>query len=228
MKKQNNPKAFKWLLPAVLGGAACVILTALAVWDSLAHHGGRLVYPMDSYSFQSSDIPMLLALALDGLYVLALIALLIGAIASQRKRTKGTNRTRRLNPKLGFLGILGLLGFLGFYSYPAYGMYFPFCFFVFFGFFGFFFEGKMSNTLMDERYRENALRAQRDACQTGVSVIFLLLVIIAGQGRASTEVALSALSIGISLALALTLFLSEYLLYRYDHDGAPEEEEGDA
>lgn len=52
------------------------------------------------------------------------------------------NRTRRLNPKLGLLGFFGFLGFIG-------GAWTRF---VFFGFFGFFYEGKMSNTLMDERF----------------------------------------------------------------------------
>ena len=82
----------------------------------------------------------------------------------------------------------------------------------------------MSNTYRDERFRENALRAERDACRTGVVILFLLLV-IAGQGRVPPSLALPALLIGISLDLALTVFLSAYLLYRYDHDDALELEE---
>ena len=211
---KHNKKLF-----AVLGGAACAALTAYAVWDSLAHHGGRLVYPMNSYAFQPSDIPMLAALTLDFLYILTLFVFLVVAIASQRRRTEAANRTRTLNPKLGFLGIFGLAGFLGVYTYINYDQYFPFCFFCFFGFFGFFFEGKMSNTLMDERFRENVLRAQRDAYRTGIIILFLLLI-IAGLGRAPNSLVLPLLLIVISLDLALTLFLSEYLLYRYDHDDA--------
>ena len=216
---KHNKKLF-----AVLGGAACAALTAYAVWDSLAHHGGRLVYPMDSYAFEPTDIPMLAALILDFLYIIALFISLVIAVASQRRRAETANRTRTLNPKLGFLGILGLAGFLGIYTYINYDQYFPFCFFCFFGFFGFFFEGKMSNTLMDERFRENALHAQRDAYRTGINILFLLLV-IAGLGRAPASLVLPILFIVISLDLALTLFLSEYLLYRYDHDDAAELED---
>lgn len=224
-KKNFAAKYPKWLMP-VLGGVLCAALTGAAVWYDLTYNGGRLVYPMDSYAFQTTDMPMLLALALDVVYILYLFARLIGGICAQRKRMETTNRTRKLNPKLGFLGILGLAGFLGFYTYPAFHVYFPFCFFGFFGFFGFFFEGKMSDTLMDERFRENASRAERQAYRTGFIIIFLLLVIV-GQGRASAELVLPMLMIGIALALALTLFLSEYLLYRYDHDDAAalEEEE---
>ena len=212
------------LLLAAAGGAACAAFNIYAAWDSLAHHGGRLVYPMDSYAFQPSDIPMIAAIALDFLYAAFLAVTLVLSVAAQHKQTKTSNRTRKLNPKLGFLGILGLAGFFGFYTYANYGEYFPFCFFGFFGFFGFFYEGKMSNTFMDERFRENTLRAQRDAYRTGIIILFLLLV-VGGQGHVPASFALPALLIGISLDLALTLFLSVYLLYRYDHDDSLEPED---
>lgn len=51
--------------------------------------------------------------------------------------------------------------------------HFPLRVFVFFGFFGFFYEGKMSNTLIDERYKENKMRAQSTANKTALSIIFL-------------------------------------------------------
>ena len=223
--KTNKASHPRWLLP-VLAGAACLALILLAGWHAVTYNGGRLVYPMDSYVFQPADIPMLLSIGLDVLYVLYLVALLIGGILAQRKRAASTNRTRRLNPKLGLLGFLGFLGFAGFWSLPAFGNYTPFCFFLFFGFFGFFYEGKMSNTLMDERYRENALRAERAAYKTGLNIIFLLLL-IAGQGRVPAERMAAALLIGISLALGLTLFLGEYLLYRYDHADAAGLEDGE-
>lgn len=209
---------------AIAGGAACAAFNAWAAWDSLTHHGGRLVCPMDSYAFQPSDIPMIAAITLDFLYAAFLLVSLILSVAAQRKQSEAANRTRKLSPKFGFLGILGLAGFLGFYTYGNYNQYFPFCFFAFFGFFGFFYEGKMSNTYRDERFRENALRAERDACRTGILLLFLLLV-IAGQGRAPASFVLPALLIGVSLDLALTLFLSVYLLYRYDHDDALELED---
>lgn len=223
-QKNSVSRNSRWL-PPVLGGAACAALTGAAVWYDLTYNGGRLVYPMDSYAFRPTDIPMLLALVLDAVYILFLFVLLIGGILAQRRQTAVTNRTRKLNPKLGLLGVLGLAGLAGFYTYPVYGLYFPFGFFAFFGFFGFFFEGKMSNTLMDERFRENAAKAELKAYRTGFIIIFLLLVITGGYSGASSELALPILMTGIALTLALTLFLSEYLLYRYDHDAAAMEEE---
>lgn len=214
----------KKLLAAAGGLTLCGSFTAWSVWDAVKNHGGRLVYPMDSYAFQPSDIPMLLSISLDLIYLISLAAWLVIEAVSQKKQARESNRTRKINPKLGLLGILGLAGFLGFYTYSHYKVYFPFCFFVFFGFFGFFFEGKMSNTFMDERFQMNRLRAQRDASTTGITVAFLLLVII-GQGRACAELALILLMTGLSLDMALTGFLSEYLLYRYDHDDAAALEE---
>ena len=67
----------------------------------------------------------------------------------------------------------GFAGFLGFWTYRVDQAIFPFVFFVFFGFFGFFYEGKMSNTLIDERYKENKMRAQSTANKTALSIIFL-------------------------------------------------------
>lgn len=223
-QKKSVSRNLRWL-PPVLGGAVCAALTGAAVWYDLTYNGGRLVYPMDSYAFRTTDIPMLLALVLDAVYILFLFVLLIGGILAQRRQIAVTNRTRKLNPKLGLLGVLGLAGLAGFYTYPVYGLYFPFGFFAFFGFFGFFFEGKMSNTLMDERFRENAAKAELKAYRTGFIIIFLLLVITGGHSGASPELALPILMTGIALTLALTLFLSEYLLYRYDHDDALDMEE---
>lgn len=159
MKKNQTSGRSRWLAP-LLGGGGCALLTAYAVWDSLAHHGGRLVCPMDSYVFQVSDMPMLLALGLDALYGIYLLALLFRGILARKEHMRKTGRTRRLSPKFGLLGFLGFAGFAGFWSYGALGDLTPFAFFAFFGFFGFFFEGKMSNTLMDERYKENAVRAE--------------------------------------------------------------------
>ena len=222
MKKKSARS--RWMLP-VLGGVSCAGLTALAVWDALAHHGGRLVYPMDSYVFQGSDIPMLLALVLDVLFVLYLVLLLIRRGIEQKRRVQESGRTRRLSPKFGFLGFLGFLGFVGFWGYGALGDLSGFVFFAFFGFFGFFFEGKMSNTLMDERFKENAVRAELKAYRAGFVIIFLLLILMGQAGRFQAGLVAPVLVIGIALAVALTMFLSEYLLYCYDHDDAMELEE---
>ena len=182
---------------------------------------------MDSYAFQTTDIPMLLALVIDGLYVLYLAFLLVRVGIAQKRQVRATGRTRRLSPKLGFLGFLGVLGFAGFWSYGVLGDLSGFAFFAFFGFFGFFFEGKMSNTLMDERFRENAAKAELKAYRVGFTVVFLLLILMGQAGRFKAELVAPALIIGIALAVALTMFLSEYLLYRYDHDDAMELEAED-
>ena len=104
--------------------------------------------------------------------------------------------------------------------------HFPLRVFVFFGFFGFFYEGKMSNTLLDERYKENKMRAQSTANKTALSIIFFAILIL-GQGRlmGCLEYTLIALVIVTALSIALELFLSEYLLYHYDHDEPFDESE---
>ena len=209
----------------VLGGVACAVLTGAAVWYDLTYNGGRLVYPIHSYAFEPTDIPMLLAVALDVLYALYLAFLLVRGIREQKECVVKTGRTRRVSPKLGFLGFCGFLGFAGFWTYGALGDLSGFIFFAFFGFFGFFFEGKMSNTLMDERYKENAARAERKALRIGFGIIFFLLIFAGQAGRLTAELVAPILIAGIALAVALTMFLSEYLLYRYDHDDAAAMEE---
>lgn len=127
---------------------------------------------------------------------------------------------------MGFLGFIGFTGFLGFWTYSVDKTIFPFTFFMFFGFFGFFYEGKMSHTFMDERYKENKLKAHAKANKTALAIIFLALLIL-GQGKflGNLEYTLIALIIVIALSIALEVFLSEYLLYRYDHDEPFDESE---
>ena len=59
------------------------------------------------------------------------------------------------------------------------------------------------------------------ANRTALSIIFLATLIL-GQGRfiGNLDYAFIAYVSVVSLAFALELFLSEFLLYRYDHDGA--------
>ena len=79
----------------------------------------------------------------------------------------------------------------------------------------------MSHTLMDERYTEPRQSAA-DGCKNGVEHYFCGGH-SAGPGCGGDAV-LIALLIVLSLTLALYLFLSEYLLYRYDHDDLPAED----
>ena len=132
------------------------------------------------------------------------------------KRNKiKTNRTRKLNPKLGFLGFFGFLGFLDL-DLPG-----SWIRFIFFGFFGFFYEGKMSDTLVDERFQENKNKAQLMALKIAFAVIIIALLLLSlGEyfNFISIEYLYRAGQILIALSIALAMFLSEYLLYRYDHD----------
>ncbi len=209
-------------------GIFCIAAMVLSTWYAVTFNDSRLVVPMDfgSYSFIPQDLPMLLSVSLFGLYALALCFLLVRSIRKNKRDTTRTNRSRRVHPRLGFLGLLGFLGFAGFWAYPATGDVSPFLFFLFFGFFGFFYEGKMSGTLMDERFRENAARAQLITYRTTFSITLLaLLILCQGKLLGSLEYTLIATIIVLSLTLALGIFLPEYLLYCYDHDDQIEEGE---
>lgn len=214
----------------IIQGVVVVLLLVASVWYSIQFNDWRLVVPTDfsTYEFVPQDLPMLISTTLFVLYVLYLAVLILRAAVAEKRRQKTANTTRRLNPKLGLLGFAGFLGFLGFWTYGAFRDITPFIFFAFFGFFGFFYEGKLSNTLMDERYVENKLRAELTAHRVMRAIIFLTLILF-GRGAllGSLDYTLIAVLIALSLTVALDLFLSEYLLYRYDHsdqlDGGGEE-----
>lgn len=77
----------------------------------------------------------------------------------------------------------------------------------------------MSNTLIDERYKENKMKAQSVAEQN-FSVHYFSCNTHFGTGKAhgNLEYTLIALVIVIALSIALEIFLGEYLLYHYDND----------
>lgn len=209
-------------------GMACIVLLLISSWYAVAFNDARLVKPMDlgSYTFKAQDLPMILSISLSCAYIFALFVQLLLSIKKNSKRVAATNTTRKLNPRLGLLGLLGFLGFAGLWTYAVDGSIFPFAFFLFFGFFGFYYEGKMSGTFMDERFRENAIRARLKASDISFSILFIALVILCqGKLTGNHEFTLIAIVVTLSLALALRIFLAEYLLYRYDHDGQAEESE---
>ena len=72
---------------------------------------------------------------------------------------------------------------------------------------------------VQERYKENKMKAQSVANKTSLSIIFLAILIL-GQGKLmdNLEYTLIALVIVIALSIALEIFLGEYLLYHYDND----------
>lgn len=209
-------------------GIFCVLLTLISSWYAVKFNGSRLVVPMDfnSYTFEVKDLPMIASVSLDCIYGFTLFITLILSIKRNRQQVERTNTTRKLNPRLGFLGLLGFLGFAGFWTYSIDGSVFPFVFFMFFGFFGFYYEGRMSGTFMDERFRGNAILAQLKAYKITLSIILIALIVLC-QGKlfGNLEYTLMATIIVLSLALALGIFLPEYLLYRYDHEDHADESE---
>ena len=207
-------------------GIFCVLSALLSSWYAVAYNDSRLVVPMDfkDYVFDIKDLPMIVSIFLVCVYLAALFVMLFIHGGKKRRQAKETGVTRKINPKLGCLGVLGFLGFAGFWTYPVDGTVFPFAFFLFFGFFGFYYEGKMSGTFMDERFRENIVRAKLKAYKITFGVMLIALIILC-QGKlfGNLEYTLIAVIITLSLALASGIFLSEYLLYQYDHDDQAEE-----
>ena len=85
----------------------------------------------------------------------------------------------------------------------------------------------MSNTYMDERYRENKMKADVTANKIAMTIIFLAIIILgSGNFMGNLEYTLIALVIAVAVSIALDIFLGEYLLYRYDHGEEPDESEG--
>ena len=209
-------------------GIVCVFSVLLSLWYAITFNDSRLVVPMDfkNYVFEIRDLPMIVSVSLTCVYLVALFVMLFIHAGKKQRQAEETGITRKINPKLGCLGVLGFLGFAGFWTYSVDGTVFPFAFFLFFGFFGFYYEGKMSGTFMDERFRENIACAKLKAYKITFGVMLIALIILC-QGKlfGNLEYTLIASIITLSLALALGIFLSEYLLYRYDHDDQAEESE---
>ena len=94
----------------------------------------------------------------------------------------------------------------------------------------------MSGTLMDERFLQNKLRAEHAAYRIGLWIAFFALVLTTVNDRMWIRLTgasdplwvnngkLLFLTVVLSLAAALAIFLSQYLLYRYDHEPFDESE----
>lgn len=139
-------------------------------------------------------------------------------------KKKKLSHTRKINPKLGFLGFLGVFGFLGYLPKllnfqdiliaPVF-----FFFFCFFGFFGFYYEGKMSDVLIDERFKSNSYRASAIANKAGLSLILgISIFIISILGINNPYTMLSILIATIGFSFGLSIFLHQYLLYRFENE----------
>ena len=129
---------------------------------------------------------------------------------------KNQKYTRKLNTSMGCLGFLGFLGCLGFSQYDVFEQIpFAFIFFAFFAFFGFYFEGKMSNTLMDERYLYNRAKAEAISSKIFMVVVYISTVLVAvfsNSIMASTGLLIAI----IGFSFGISGFLSQYLLYKFD------------
>lgn len=199
----------------VILGFGCAFCMAAAVIYSLLYNDGRLVYPMDTYVFQTKDIPMLLAGVITAVYVIYLAVSVFSFVKFQKR---DSSHTRTISPKLGFLGFFGFLGFLGIWTYTEKEMIAPFMFFIFFGFFGFFFEGKLSDTLKDELYLENRKNAELKAYRTGFVLLFFVIWAMGVGIFTSVKACAAFMLISISLIYAFVLFYSNYLLYRFEKE----------
>ena len=125
--------------------------------------------------------------------------------------------TRTISSKLGILGILGFVGVAGFLPkiLPTPTFFF---FFAFFGFFGFYYEGKMSHTLMDERFQANAYRAMAIANKFALTLILAAAILSMSVLRLEAYDMLALLIAVLGLAFGLSTFLQQYLLYRFENE----------
>lgn len=214
MKKMNKKRM-------IIPGVICVILMAVSSWYSVTYNDSRLVAPMkfSEYVFQMKDLPMIISGIFLAAYILYLLVLLMTAIMKNKSEEKESAVTREISPKRGLFGFCGFFGFMGFWTYGVNKTVFPFVFFLFFGFFGLFYEGKMSNTFKDERYRENQMKARLTADKIALNIIFAAVLVL-GQGglMGNLEYSLIAIIIIVALSIALNVFLGSYLLYHYDQD----------
>jgi len=136
---------------------------------------------------------------------------------SKAKDAKPTH-TRKISPKLSLLGLLSLLGFIGFFPNAFHvPVYFAFFFFCFFGCFGFYYEGKMSNTLVDERFVLNRSRATAFANSIALFIIVGVSLITVSLFELETHNTLNIIIAMIAFSFGLSLFLQQYLLYRFEN-----------
>lgn len=193
-----------------------IILEFAAVaYDGFFNHS-RIIHPIDaSYQFRPSDLPLILTTIALAAYVIFLVFSFVGK--SKEIQKSSAHITRKVSAKFGWFGFFGFIGFLGIPAFILQNQVWPFFFFVFFGFFGFFYEAKLSNTLMDERFVEEKRRAKLVSYKTGFSLLWLVSWALGITGsHLNTDFVAVAFSVSSSLIIALVLFLNNYLLYKYD------------
>ena len=199
------------------GLVGLIFLEVAAIVYDAVFNESRIIKPIDTavYSFRMTDLPLMAATAALVIFVIYLV---IAALRYQwRHKDAGGNVTRRLNPRFGWFGFFGFFGFMGIPAFVMQGQVWPFFFFIFFGIFGFFYEGKLSSTLMDERFKEEQSRAQLNAYKTGFGLLWVVTWFTGITGSHLTTGTVAVIfSVASSLIIALVLFMSNYLLYKYD------------
>lgn len=124
-------------------------------------------------------------------------------------------RTRRISP---WLGTLGLLGFIPIVGYIKLGDPNVLLFLAFFGFFRFYFEGKMSNTLIDERFEYNEKRAVAKTNQIiSILMVCILIITVNWISPKGVQVAYTFLIATLALLWTLQAVLPAAVLYYYEN-----------
>lgn len=190
-----------------------LVFLVLSTIYSVLFNDSRLVVPTDFSTFQLTvkDIPMLLSI--NCLCLTILYTIFRAYKEAKEKQKLSQLKTRKLNPKLGFLGFLGFLGLYGFYPSDLNESSSYFIYFMFFGFFGFYYEGKLSDTLVDEMFQENRKKAALKAYDICFKITFIMLLI---SPHVYSKYLGTFLLISLSLIVAVTMFLREYLTYYYE------------
>lgn len=195
---------------------ASVLFLLISTIYSVLFNNSRLVVPTDFSTFQLTlkDLPMIVSLSCFCITFLYILFCIFFCIFKRKKELKKFNKTRKINPRIGMLGFLGFLGFFGIHTLIANANPSPFVFFTFFGFFGFYYEGKLSDTLIDEMYEENRKKATFKAYNIGFNTIFILVLVAPHIYRNYLG---AVLLIALSLIIALVIFLQEYFIYYYEN-----------
>ncbi len=133
------------------------------------------------------------------------------------KQAKTHTHTPKINPLIGLLGCIGFVGFIPLIIEVPDPSPFDFTFFAFFGLFGFYYTAKMSNTLIDERYIANQLRATTIANRIASAIIIAGVLFISNlENSVELYTVTSLLITVIALAFSLSLFLQQFLLYKFE------------
>ncbi len=132
--------------------------------------------------------------------------------------------TKKVSPLWSLLGLFGFIGFNGLFQIPKTffndSLPYPYFFlaFSFFGYFGCYYEAKMSNTLIDERFEANSNKATAIANRIALNIILITTIITLIVLTWDPNIVLSIVMAAIGIAWGLADFLKQYLLYRFENE----------